>query len=103
MRVEKSKNGNQKKLSITISYDNHKELTMMLSQIRRRVGHSSVCHEESFKDGNYTYVVEDMQEINILSDFNIFEEPDILEVKPRIEIINGKTCHVYASKMNFNV
>jgi hypothetical protein len=92
-----------KKLSITISYENQKELSRMLFDIKNRVGHSSICHEETFKGGNYSYTVEDLQGVNILSDFNILEEPDMLEVTPRIEKINGKTCHVYVSKMNFNV
>lgn len=93
----------QKKLSITISYENQKELAKMLSDIKHRIEFSSVCHEETFKGGNYSYTVEDMQQVNILSDFNILEEPDMLEVTPRIEKINGKTCHVYVSKMNLHV
>lgn len=92
-----------KKLSITLSYDSQKDLTMMLSQIGRRVGQSSVCHEEGFKSGGYSYTVEDLSEINVLTEFNIYEEPDMIEVKPRVEIINGKICHVYASKIECNV
>lgn len=44
--------------------------------------------------------VENMDEVNLTSNFNILEEPEIVEVKPRVEIINGKICHIYKSNMD---
>jgi len=94
-------NPKPQKLTVTMHYTNQTELNGMMDRVKTLVRNGSICHEEKHgKESRYCMNVENMDEVNLTANFNILEEPEIVEVKPRVEIINGKMCHVYRSIMD---
>lgn len=91
------------KLTITLNYADKADVYKLLQRVQKLVRCNSICHQEKMGNSRYAFVVEDLSEVNISSDFDFMQEPDMVEVTPRVEKINGKTCHVYVSKMNFDV
>lgn len=91
------------KLTITLNYADKADVYKLLQRVQKMVRSNSICHQDKMGSSRYAFVVEDLSEVNISSDFEMMEEPDIIEVTPRVENINGKTHHIYVSKMNFHV
>lgn len=97
----KQNNPTPQKLTVTMHFSNQTELNGMMERVKSLVRNGSICHEEKHGyESRYTMNVENMGDVNLTSNFNILEEPEIVEVKPRVEIINGKTCHIYKSNMD---
>lgn len=94
-------NPKPQKLTVTMHYTSQTELNGMMERVKSLVRNGSICHEEKHgMESRYCMNVESMDEVNLTSTFNMLEEPEIIEVKPRIEVINGKICHVYRSNMD---
>jgi hypothetical protein len=89
------------KLTLTMHYSNTNEFNGMLDRVKSLVKNGSICHEEKHGiNSRYVMEVENMDNIDILEKFNILEEPEFVEVTPRVEIINGKKCLIYRSNMD---
>ncbi len=91
------------KLTITLNYADKADVWKLLQRVQKMVRSNSVCHQDEMGSSRYAFVVEDLSEENISSDFDFMQEPEMVEVIPVVEQINGKTCHVYVSKMNYDV
>jgi hypothetical protein len=89
-----------KKLTVTIHYNDLIELTRLISMMRKTVVGGSSCRHEDYRDGNYSMIVENLNTEQFCENLTILEEPDFVLVKPRVEIIGGKVCHFYLSKMD---
>lgn len=100
----KQNNPTPQKLTVTMHFSNQTELNGMMERVKSLVRNGSICHEEKHgKESRYCMNVESMDEVDILTNFNILEEPDFIEVTPRVEIINGKKCLIYKSNMDLIV
>lgn len=89
------------KLTLTMHYSNPNEFNGMIERVKSLVRNGSICHEEKHgKDSRYVMNIENMDEVDVISNFNILEEPEFVEVIPRVEEINGKKCLIYRSNMD---
>lgn len=95
------KNLPSKKLTVSIHYSDQLELRRLLSMLSKSVLGGSICRHDTFGEGDYSMIVEDLKkDADFFEKLTDIEEPDYVSVIPKIEEIGGKIHHIYRSKMD---
>lgn len=89
----------QKRLSISVQYDTPHERNLIIERIQTLLRSNSICHQDVYYGGRFSFQIEDMGCISEEEKNLIIEEPDFDTITARVELINGKKCLVYKSRM----
>lgn len=74
-------------LKITVDFRSNKDLVELFDQIRRELRNGERSVSSHVNGCRYL--------------FDVIEEVGEIEIESRIEVINGKTCEVIPSRMNY--
>jgi len=88
------------KLIITIHYEKLNDAARMLRRAKALVWNNVTCRNEECLGGNFSFTVENLDDIKKHEKFILPQELETESIEPRVEIINEKRCLIYVSRMD---
>jgi hypothetical protein len=89
-----------RKLTLTVNFDTNRGMISAMREVIRQVSGGAICKQGCVNTAEYTMLVENLNPNLFVQEFSGAQEPEFIEVTPRIEVINGKKCWVYVSLLD---